>query len=218
MYYCTGEEKASVILFSQKAEEDHFRKSFHSFSEEKKWKPCQEKVYSGKSPEEPFSAKKVHCQGLQWCLGRSRAGEPGLAQPRGRASRVAPSALQRAPAISGAQKPHYHSPLLRLNKLSAISNTGIGISISIAGSQVGWGGAQILVGQLEPSHLRDAQQWHRVSSTSVPQTLLLQGWPCSPTHRGPGFLLPTRSKKGNLSLVPAPVKGWMNAARVLGPP
>lgn len=57
-------------------------------------------------------------------LGQEPCREPGLAQPRGRASQVTPSALQRARAISGAQKSHYHSRLLRLNKLPAISHTG----------------------------------------------------------------------------------------------
>lgn len=78
-------------------------KVFTASLKKKKWKQCQEKVHSGKSPEEPFLLRKVHCQGLPWCPGRSCAREPGLPQPVGRASRVIPSALQRAQAISGAQ-------------------------------------------------------------------------------------------------------------------
>lgn len=54
MYFCIGEGKTSVIFVSQKAEWDHFRKSFHSFCEEKNGNHAKEKLDAQKRPTEPF--------------------------------------------------------------------------------------------------------------------------------------------------------------------
>lgn len=73
MYYCTGEEKASVILSSQKAEEDHFRKSFHSFCE-KNGSHAKKNWMLGKA-QKILSVEKVHLWGYWWCvLRRALAG------------------------------------------------------------------------------------------------------------------------------------------------
>lgn len=87
MYYCTGEEKASVILFSQKAEEDHFRKSFHSFSEKKKMEAVPRKSAFWEKPRRAFSAKKSSLPGFalvpgqELCQGAKATPARGPSEP-----------------------------------------------------------------------------------------------------------------------------------------
>lgn len=75
MYFCIGEGKTSVIFFSQKAEWDHFRKSFHSFCEEQKMEGMpRKKLDAGKRATEPF-CEEISLPGLLMGLaGESLAG------------------------------------------------------------------------------------------------------------------------------------------------
>lgn len=77
----------------------------------KKWKPCQEKMYSGKSPEEPFLQRKFSA-GVCCCAGSQ--GHPGQSAEWARSS-PAPFSNQRGSVISSS----FLSPPLKQTLQSA---------------------------------------------------------------------------------------------------